>query len=484
MNKLLDKYHKIPIQAKASLWFLMCSFLQKGISTITTPIFTRLLSPDEYGDFGAFNSWYSIIYIIVSMNLASGVYTTAMVKFDNDKKVLASSYQGITLCLCTLWSVVYFLFSDFWNNLFSLTTVQMLALLLMVWTTAAFSLWTVEQRVNYNYKKLVLITAIVSIAKPGLGILLVINSEDKVTARILGLVAVEFLCYSGVAVYQIIRGKKLFSKKYWIYALKFNLPLIPHALSQTVLSSADRIMIKNMVGESQAGFYNLAYSISLIMIIFNTALSQTLAPWTYQKLKADKAEDINRIAVFSMIMIAVLNLFLIVFAPEVISVFAPKEYAEAVYIIPPVAMSVFFMYLYDWFARFEYYYEKTHYLLIASVSGAVINLILNYIFIPICGYIAAGYTTLICYVIYCFMHYYFMRKICSKNLPGRRVYNTRQILIITGLFLIGGFGILMTYSHPIIRYCCLAVMMIGTIIMRKTIILKLKEVFAIRKAKN
>ena len=105
MKKFLNKYHSLPVQLKASMWFLLCSFLQKGISTITTPIFTRLLSSDEYGAFGAFNSWYSIVAIIVSMNLASGVYTTAMVKFSEDRNILASSYQGLTLCLCTIWII-------------------------------------------------------------------------------------------------------------------------------------------------------------------------------------------------------------------------------------------------------------------------------------------------------------------------------------------------------------------------------------------
>ena len=483
MKKLITNYKNLPVQLRASLWFLFCSFFQKGISVITTPIFTRLLTSDEYGAFGAFNSWYSIISIVISMNLASGVYTTAMVKFSDDRKILASSYQGLTLCLCTLWTIVYLAFYDFWNGLFHLTTVQMLAMLIMTWSSAAFSLWAVEQRVTYSYKKLVAIISLVSIGNPVLGIILVVGAEDKVTARILGIVAVELVCYTGVAISQFIRGKKLFSKKYWLYALKFNLPLIPHALSQTVLSSADRIMIKNMVGESEAGYYNLAYNVSSIMLIFNMALSQTLAPWTYQKLKADKVEDINGIAVFSIGVIGLMNLLLMAFAPEMIGIFAPPEYMEAAYVIPPVAMSVFFMYLYDWFARFEYYYEKTYYILIASLSGAALNLLLNYICIPIFGYIAAGYTTLICYIVYSFMHYFFMHKICKKSLTGRKVYDMKTIIVITVVFMAAGFAMLFTYKYTIIRYCCIALMLLFIIVKSKYIMSKMKEIISIKKNK-
>lgn len=71
MNKLLVKYRSIPVQVKASLWFLICAFLQKGISFITTPIFTRLLSTSEYGQYNVFNSWMNIIIVIVTLNLFS-----------------------------------------------------------------------------------------------------------------------------------------------------------------------------------------------------------------------------------------------------------------------------------------------------------------------------------------------------------------------------------------------------------------------------
>ena len=483
MYKLLSKYHSLPIQLKASLWFLLCSFLQKGISTITTPIFTRILTADEFGEFGAFNSWYNIILIIVSMNLASGVYTTAMVKFSDDRKILASSYQGLNLILCIGWLIIYLLFTKFWNGLLHLTTVQMLGMFVMIWSSSAFSLWSVEQRVIYSYKKLVAIIMAVSFANPILGIFLVTHAEDKVTARILGIAVVELLFYSVVSINQFIKGKTFFSKRYWLYALHFNLPLIPHALSQTILSSSDRIMIKDMVGESQSGYYNLAYSISSIMLIFNMALSQTLAPWTYQKLKDDKVEEINGTAVFSIGVIGFMNLLLIIFAPELLSIFAPKDYSEAIYVIPPVAMSVFFMYLYDWFARFEYYYEKTYYILIASLTGAVMNLLLNYFCIRRFGYIAAGYTTLICYIVYSFMHFFFMNKIKKNNLPGRKVYNMKSILIISIVFLLGGFGLLFTYGYPLLRYCCLLLMIIVTAANWRFIFTKVKEIISIRQNK-
>ena len=481
LDKAWNKYKNFPVQIRASLWFLICSFLQKGISLITTPIFTRLLSTSEYGKYSVFDSWLKIITIFVSLHLYSGVYTQGLVKFSEDRKRFSSSIQGLTISLTLIWTIIYLAFHNYWNSLFSLTTVQMLAMLVMIWSTSAFNLWAGEQRVEYKYRNLVIATLIVSIAKPTVGIVFVKLATDKVTARILGIAIVELVGYIGFFIVQMKRGKQFYHAKYWKHAIVFNLPLIPHYLSQQVLNSSDRIMIKNLVGESEAGIYSLAYSISQIMILFNTALMQTISPWMYKKIKAKKNKDIASIAYISLSIIAVVNLTLILFAPEAVAIFAPKEYYEAIYVIPPVAMSVFFMYSYDLFAKFAFYYEKTRVIMMASVTGALLNLILNYIFIGMYGYIAAGYTTLVCYMVYSVIHYMFMCKVCRECCEGDYPYETRKILRITIPFLIAGFAFLTTYQLPVVRYGIVVAAFIPVVIFRKEIMTTVKRIMSLKK---
>lgn len=479
---LVNKYRNLPIQIRASFWFLICAFLQKGISSITTPIFTRLLSTAEYGQFSVFNSWYSIISIIVSLNLWGGVYMQGLVKFDKERKEFASALQGLTFTLTLGWTIIYLSFHDFWNNLFSLTTVQMLAMLIMIWLTSAFSFWTGEQRLELKYKRMVIITLIASVLKPVVGIVFVILADDKVTARILGLALVELVAYLGCFIVQMVRGKKFFSKKFWRYALLFNLPLVPHYLSMSVLSSADRIMIERLVGESEAGIYSLAYSISLFMMLFNQALFQTIEPWLYKKIKANQVEDISKAAYPSFVLIAGVNLLLIAFAPEVIAIFAPANYYDAIWIVPPVAMSVYFTYAYTFFAAFEFYYEKRKYIAIATVIGAVLNIALNYLFIPIFGYYAAGYTTLFCYILFAVCHYYFMHKICKNNLEGRQPYKLSILLTITVAFVTFGIVLLLTYNYMVVRYILVAIILLIIIIKRKLIIQTVKKIMSLKKS--
>lgn len=448
---------------------------------ITTPIFTRIMTTGEYGQYGVFNSWYGIITILVALGLTGGVHTQGLVKFDDERKVFSSSLQGLTISLVAVWVLVYFLFRDFWNNLLNLSTIQMLAMFVIIWTTAVFGFWANEQRVTYSYRILVTVTLLSSVLKPITEIVLVLISDDKATARIIGWAFSDIITFGWIFGFQLKAGKVFYSKKFWLYALRFNIPLVPHYLSQTVLNSADRIMIERMVGSNEAGIYNLAYSVSLIMGLFNTALAQTISPWIYQKIKDKRTKDIAPVAYITLVIIAFVNLILILMAPEAVSIFAPKEYGEAIWIIPPVAMSVYFMYAYDMFAKFAFYYEKTKTIMTASVIGALLNILLNYIFIKKFGYIAAGYTTLVCFMVYATAHYVFMRKVCRACCDGEYPYTTGRILLITLLFLIVGFIFMATYNYPIIRYGAVGVVLVGTIIMRKRIISVVKGVMNLKK---
>lgn len=467
MYNLREKYKQIPVEVKVSFWFLICSFLQRGISVITIPIFTRLLSTQEYGQYSVFLSWMDIVTIFVSLKLYAGVFLQGYVKQTNKYK-FSSAMQGLSLTLLLCWSLVYYIFRSFFNNLFSLNTVQMIAMLSMIWTTAVFSYWSIEQRMVNNYKALIIITLLVSLAKPISGIILIFTCEDKVTARIIGLAVIEMAVYFGMFVKDMQKGKCFFDKQIWKYALSFNIPLIPHYLSIAVLNSSDRIMIEYYEGESKVGIYNLAYSLASIMTLFNSSLLQSVEPWLYKKINSKRVQDISKVAYTTLILIASVNIALIAVVPEAVKIFAPPEYAEAIWIIPSVAMSVFFMYSYSLFAAFEFYYEKNNYIITATLIGAVLNVILNYLFIPKFGYIAAGYTTLVCYMLFAIMHYVFMARICKDEL-SEKVFNTKIILGIVVMFLIIGIVFLVSYENVILRYSFISIIVFILVCSKKLV---------------
>ncbi len=481
MNNLIEKYKRIPVQIKASFWFLICSFLQKGITFITTPIFTRIMNPVEYGKYSVFTSWQGIFSVFVSLNLWAGVYTRGLVKYEGERKSFVSSFQGLSFLLTLLWTIVYAIFRELINTVTGLTTVQMLSMLIIIWLTSVYNFWAGEQRVDYKYRELVIITIVVSWVQPIVGIIFVYLSDDKVTARILSIVLVELIMYSGLFLKQLLQGKQFFNGKFWKYALVFNIPLIPHYLSMTVLSSADRIMISKMIGNNEAGIYNLAYQISMIMTMLTTALMQTIEPWLYRKIKDRNIYDIKKVAYSTFTMVAVLNIILIALAPEIMFLFAPNEYFEAVWVIPPVAMSTYFMFAYTFFAVFEFYYSKRKFVSVATTIGAILNIFLNYIFINKFGYIAAGYTTLLCYVVYAVCHFIFMEKICKIYLDNQKPFDIKALLVITSMFVGASFLILFTYSNMWIRYILLICIMLAIVVQRKKIIIFVKQLINMRR---
>lgn len=191
----------------------------------------------------------------------------------------------------------------------------------------------------------------------------------------------------------------------------------------------------------------------------------------------------NHLIIDYSILIAVVNLLLILLAPEAVAIFAPQSYHDAIWVIPPVAMSVFFMYAYDVFAKFAFYYEKTKVIMTASVAGAALNVLLNYIFIQRYGYVAAGYTTLVCFIVYSLVHYLFMKKVCRECCGGIYPYETKKILMIAVPFLIVGFLFLGTYNYPIMRYGLVIIAFIIAVIFRKKIVGAIKNLVNLRKVK-
>ena len=100
---------------------------------------------------------------------------------------------------------------------------------------------------------------------------------------------------------------------------------------------------------------------------------------------------------------------LIMIAPEILYILGGEEYMQAVYVIPPVMIGYIAQMLYTLYVNIEYYNRKQKQIMAGTLIAAAINIILNLIFIPIFGYIAAAYTTLVGYIVLLFVHYAFVR---------------------------------------------------------------------------
>ena len=116
--------------AKASLWFAICSIAQKCIGLIVIPIYTRLLSEPEYGDYVVFQSWTEIAAILITLNLGSYVFFNGMMKYEDDQDGFAASMLGLTGVTGLLWLGAFFAAPSFWSKLLGLAAPYVFLLVL------------------------------------------------------------------------------------------------------------------------------------------------------------------------------------------------------------------------------------------------------------------------------------------------------------------------------------------------------------------
>ena len=122
MKKLYQKWTSIPLTTKVSVSYAACSILQKCLSIITLPLFTRLLTTDQYGQYSIYTSWSAILVIFITLNLPYGSFSTAMVKFEKDRNGYIASAQSIVLLLGCIFLLLYLPFRGVLNSYFELPT--------------------------------------------------------------------------------------------------------------------------------------------------------------------------------------------------------------------------------------------------------------------------------------------------------------------------------------------------------------------------
>lgn len=467
IRKIYCTYNGLSEPAKASLWFVFCNILQKGISFITTPIFTRIMSTTEYGVFTVYNSWYSILSVFVTLNLFYGVYNNGMTKYPNRRKELTSSMLGLCTTVTIAWFGIYLIAKNFWNTLLDMNTSLMLVMFIQFLFYPAWEFWAATKRYDYSYKSLVIVTIIMSLANPVLGVIAVRHTIIyRAEARIITYALVNIVVGLFLYVRIFWNGRKFFSAYFWKYALAFNIPLIPHYLSASILNQVDRVMISNMVGTSEAAIYSIAYSVAMMMNIVNSALTNAFTPYTYQSIKNQDFNGLRRTADMLSIIMAGMCVGATLFGPEIVKIVASKEYYDAIWIIPPVAASVFFTFLYPLFSNIEFYFEKTKFIMFASCVSAILNIVLNYFFIKKYGYIAAGYTTLACYIMYALVHYLFSVRILKNN-RIKKIYNEKLLLVVSILVCVICILSAITYKTVLVRYGIILVLLMTCLCKRK-----------------
>lgn len=433
IGKPIDKWRNMSPTVKASTSYAVCSILQRCISFFTMPFFLRSrfhLTTAQFGEVTLYSTWMGILTIFLTLNLASGSFATAMVKFEKDRNGYISAIQGINIFLVAVFLAIYIPFRNLFNVVFELPTPIVILMIVELSMNMAWSLWSGRNRFEFKWKAVVAASLINSIISPVLAILIVINVQERGFGRIAGFAAPVALIGLGFFILNFVRGKKFYNHEYWEYALRFNVPLIAYYLSQTVFNMSDRIMIDHLIGKDQAGIYGAAYSVAMVLTFVLSAINNSYVPWFYGQLKEGKSKENKSVAFAIALLMSVLLCGVIWFAPEVIYLWAGKDYMSAIYVVLPISVSLLLLFYSQLFINVEFFYERKKDLVWASIGAAIINIVLNYFLIPKFGIVAAGYTTLASYVVFAFCNYLAMKRILKQMNRKDDMYNYKSLIVL------------------------------------------------------
>ena len=221
-------------------------------------------------------------------------------------------------------------------------------------------------------------------------------------------------------------------KKMFIYAL----PLLIFGLSGIVNETIDRIMLKRILLEahglketmSEIGIYGACYKISIIITLFIQAFRYAAEPFFFSQEKEKNAkETYSNVMTYFVIVCATIFLGVMLFI-DFIKYFIPnEEYWVGLKVVPILLFANIALGIYYNQSIWYKLSGKTKFGAYIGIFGAAITILLNYIWIPIYGYMGSAWATLICYVSMMLLSFVLSR----KHYPIR--YNLPKIFLYLGL---------------------------------------------------
>lgn len=443
--------------AKSAIVFTVAILLSRGISIISTPIFTRIMPPDQIGVVGLFTSYLSIISSLSSLALNSGGFMVGLKEFSGSRDEYISSILTLTTLTSAILVVTFILVPSFWSSFLGLPIGLIFLLLFGCLVTPAYEFWLMRQRYEYQYKKAGLITVLTSVLSTAFGVIAVIIAKD--IPEHLGEIRLYVATGSSLFVYLIIwfflifKGKTFIKKEYWSFSLTLSLPLLGHSFASQMLSVSDRFFISKFIDNSAVGIYTTLYSVGSISLMFWGALNSSFVPYLFQNLETEsQKKEVSLNAAKLLGGFSILTFTVALMAPEIVTVLAPNEYLEHINIVPPIIAGVFFISVGNFYSNLLVYCKNTLAIMFSSIIACGLNVCLNILLIPEFGYVAAAYNTLFSYILFALLQAFSGYFIFKRKHNGTFAYNNQLMITIVIFAVVLTMTCILFYDKNIIRY--------------------------------
>lgn len=439
--------HINELALKAGGWYVFSSLLLKAVTTISTPIFTRIMSTDDFGRVSTFFSWASLIIVLCTLNLSYSI-GRAKLDYPNELDRYISSMQILSLFVSGSIGSVLLIFSSRFSEWMEVSGLGLICLFFYIISMPIIQFYQNGCRYRYRYKENIIIGWYIALASILLSLFLILTFPgDKYEYRVIGNVAPVVVLALYLFIKSIRAGNVVLDIEYVKYGISLSLPLVMHEIAHYILSQSDRLFIVKFCGTSDTGIYSVAYNYGCLMLVVTSAVSDGWLPWFHDKYYERSFDEIRKNVKWIVLLGAYIGLACIAFAPEAIAVLGGKQYRRGIYCIAPVALGIVCQYVYTHYVNIEMHLKKTKFVPLGTMLAAVVNIILNLLFIPKYGFIAASYTTFVSYFVLMIAHFFY-----TECVLGVKLYNDYFMFGVVAITSVIAIILVLTYNNNIIRY--------------------------------
>lgn len=397
--------------------YQVSSIIVQLIGIFLIPLYTRHLTTDEFGLYNIITSIISLMSLIINLGIFSGL-SRFYNEFDDKHRV-----KNIAITFSLVWGsvciAIFLLFSSFFAKLlfnsdpngiyylFSILAISFIMGLVSVYTSFYSMQFKALKVCSVNIARIILVFVFsmyfVLLRKSGTwGLLKSLGFSEAII--LLTLISGDYK-----------NLKFLIGKGELKPMFKYGIGLLPGNASAWVLNLVDRYFLKYMVNLSTVAVYSMGYKIGmLIEPLLITPFNRMFTPYVFKVYKEEMGREkirslYNYYNFFCWFVILGISLF----ANTAISILSTSEYSGAYRIVPLISISYYFYGLGSFYCIGFQIANKTIIDSIILVLGALINIVFNYILIPLIGMYGAATATMLAYIFVNTMYYIF----------GRRYYN-------------------------------------------------------------
>lgn len=441
---------------KAGLWYTISNVATKAILVLTTPIFTRIMTMNDYGITATFTSWYTLLATFCTLNLTYSI-GRAKLDFEGQLDNYVGNMQLVSLLVSSLIAAFGILFIKPVSELMGLTPVLTVILAVYLIAAPTISLYQAKFKYLYKYRGNILITLYTTLVSVALSLLIVCNmQENKYLGRIIGIV-IPTVLLSLVFWGNSIRTRSLKLNPAFIkYGLAISIPLVLNSISLNILAQSDRVVITKVCGTELTAIYTIAYQMAILVSLVYDSIGQAWLPWFHDSYAVGDFEAIRTNLKTLIIFGCYIGIGCICIAPEAITILGGEQYMRGQWVVAPIVLGLVCKFIYGNYEHIELHLKKTSYIGVGTIIAAFLNLVLNLIFVPIYGFVAAGYTTFFSYFVLMTAHY-----VITKYFLKVDIYDNRFLFL--AILCEAGIAIVLQFIYPniIARYLFIVVLTIS-----------------------